>query len=158
MGSYPWGPHGEESSPFQVTPNPTPSYVPPPPAPAYAPPPVSYGAPVTYNSAPTSYTGSSAGSAPSGRKRYWLALLLTFFFGPLGLFYASAGGALAMLFLVFAVPLGLNLLGALPVHPANPFAIWSFDSVMAPIWSFATFVSMIWSVIAVRRRNAALPQ
>lgn len=37
MGSYPWGPHGPQSGPNQVTPNPTPSYVPPPAAPTYYP-------------------------------------------------------------------------------------------------------------------------
>src|SRR5690349_10949457 len=109
MGTFPWGPNGPETGPNEVTPNPTPSYVPPPPTPSYEPPASSWGAPV---SGPAYYGGNSVpytGPVYSGpikprRKHYFLALFLTFLFGPLGLFYASKKGALAVLFLLVAVP------------------------------------------------------
>jgi len=159
MGSYPWGPHGPQTGPNEVTPNPTPSYVPPPPMQTYVPPsprPVysAGGGSASYSSA--SYPVARGSSRPS-RKRYWLALSLTFLFGPLGLFYASKKGALVMLFLLFAVPIGLSMAGMLPWgSQSHPFAILNHDSVMDQMWSLAAFFSMIWAVIGVRIHNASL--
>jgi hypothetical protein len=158
MGNYPWGPHGPQSGPNEVTPNPTPSYVPPPPAPTYYPP---ASAPASsYGGGTTSNSGSGYSTAiPSGPslKHYWLALVLTMFFGPLGLFYASKKGALIVLFLLFAVPIGLSMAGMLPWgSPDHPFAILDHNSVMDVMWSRSVALSMIWSVVAVRRKNAKI--
>ena len=150
MSTYPWGPHGPESGPNQVTPNPTPSYVPPPPTPSYAPP---TSTPISYGGGAVQYTGP----VQRGPKHYFLALVLTFVFGPLGLFYATKKGALTMLFLLVAVPVGLSLAGVLPYGSlAHPFAILDHSSVMDGFWSVSVFFSMIWSVIAVKSYNANL--
>ena len=153
MGSnyYPWGPHGPQGGPNQVTPNPTPAYVPPPSNP------VSYGAP-----APATYGAPGRGAHQGtytytpGPKHYWLALLLTFIFGPLGLFYASKKGALLLLVLLFAVPYSLASLGVWPgTFHRHPLYILQHDAVMNQMWSLCVGVSMIWSVIGVRRYNKA---
>src|SRR5579884_3940290 len=102
MGSYPWGPHGPQSGPNQVTPNPTPAWVPPPPGPSY-----------TAQPHAASYSGGAVQSsgyvAPSGprKKHYVVAVLLALLFAPLGLLYASKKGALVLLILLFAVPIAL---------------------------------------------------
>ncbi len=160
MSSSPWGPHGPQSNPYEVTPNPTPSYVPPPPdpTPAYVPSaPAQYYAPSSYAPQGSNQVNyASVGSKPR-RKGYIVALILTFLFGPLGLFYATKKGALILLFLLFAVPITLSVIGGLPGgSPTHPFAILDHDSIMQPIWSLCAFVSMVWSVIAVNRYNAAL--
>jgi hypothetical protein len=86
-----------------------------------------------------------------------MALILTFLFGPLGLFYATKKGALAMLFLLVAVPVALGVAGVLPGGSAShPFAILDHSSVMDRMWSISVVLSMLWSVIAVNRHNAAL--
>jgi len=161
MGSFPWGPPGPQSGPNQVTPNPTPAYVPPAwnPALAYIPPaptPVSYGTP-----APAAHTGSGGGvylhTHTPGPKHYWLAVLLSFLFGPVGLFYASKKGALILLLLLVGVPVGLAALGAWPgaIH-RHPLSVQEHDSIMNRMWSACVFFSMIWCVIGVRRYNQTL--
>lgn len=157
MGSYPWGPHGPQSGPNEVTPNPTPSYVPPAPTPDYYPPPAS--SPVSYGGGPVQYSGPVQYTGPvrPRRKGYLVALGLTFFFGPLGLLYATKKGGLAMLFFLVAVPVALGVVGVLPGgSPSHPFAILDHSSVMDRMWSISVVVSVFWSVIAVNRHNAAL--
>lgn len=160
MGDYPWGPHGPQSGPNQVTPNPTPAYVPPPSTPdyftpAYAPPstPAYYPAP-----GPVSYSaGAYQGPIKRRAKHYFVALILTFLFGPLGLFYATKKGALTMLLLLVAVPVVLGMVGVLPGgSPNHPFSILDHSSVMDRMWSISVVFSMLWSMIGVNRYNAAL--
>ena len=149
MGSYPWGPHGPQSSPNEVTPNPTPAYVPPPsdPSPSWE-----------SGSATPSYSGAGSGAFTGGvgyagpplprYKSYVWALVLAFLLGPLGLFYVSKKGGLAMLFLLVAVPVALTSLGAFPVgSPSHPFSILEHSSVMDRMWSLWVVGSMVWSVI-----------
>jgi len=158
MGSYPWGPHGPQSGPNQVTPNPTPAYVPPPPEPTYYPPTPSGGTSYGGGYAPsgTDAVGVGYGGPTPGPKRYWLALVLTFFFGPLGLFYATKKGALIMLLLLVGVPVTLSVAGILPYGSvAHPFAILDHDGIMNQMWSLSVLLSMIWSIVGVRRYNAA---
>jgi len=153
MGSFPWGPHGPQSGPNQVTPNPTPAYVPPPPMES----PGSFGVP-----APASYGGGGGGvvgyqgTYTPGPKHYWLALPLTFFLGPLGLFYASKKGALLLLVLFFAGPYLLASYGpSLGIFPRHPqFALQR--AMINQMWSLCVVLSMIWSVVAVRLHNKAL--
>ncbi len=157
MGNYPWGPHGPQSGPNEVTPNPTPAYVPPP-TPSYDPPPTpSYGSPST---GPVSYGGGPvqyAGPIQPRPKGYFVALILTVLLGPLGLFYATKKGALAMLFFLVAVPVALSSAGVLPFGSAShPFAILDHSSVMDRMWSISVTLSMLWSVLAVNHYNAAL--
>lgn len=160
MGNFPWGPHGPQTDANTVTPNPTPAYVPPAPEPDYVPPaPGPSYAPTT--SGPVSYGGGGAaqytGPVRPRPKRYWLAVILTFVFGPVGLFYATKKGALAMLFLLIAVPVGLGAIGVLPGgSAAHPFAILDHSSVMDRMWSLSVVLSMLCSVAAVNRHNAAL--
>jgi len=157
MGSYPWGPHGPQSGPNQVTPNPTPAYVPPPPAPAYYPP---SPAPTYYPQSSGSYNGATQsagyGSGYTGprKKSYVLAFILALLFGPLGLFYASKKGALIMLVLLFVVPITLAAMGAYPfVSPSNPLRVIQYDRVMNPMYSSCLFFCVIWSVAGVLRHN-----
>lgn len=163
MGNYPWGPHGPQSGPNQVTPNPTPAYVPPPPEPAYYPP-SSGGGQTSYSGsgyvAPSGNTvGVGYGGHTPGPKRYWLALVLASFFGPLGLFYATKKGALIMLLLLVGVPVSFSVIGVLPYGSmAHPFAILDHDGIMNQMWCFSVVLSMIWSIVGVRRYNAALKQ
>jgi hypothetical protein len=152
MGTYPWGPHGPQSGPNQVTPNPTPSYVPPPPQAPYVPPsgPGFGGG----GQVPVQYTGTIA-TGPR-KKGYIVALILALFFGPLGLFYASKKGALILLAILATVPLVLSFGGMLPGGvPRNPFEVWSYDFVMDPIWAVLVVVSAIWAIFGVRAFNKA---
>jgi hypothetical protein len=148
MGSYPWGPHGPQTGPNEVTPNPTPAYVPPPMP--------SYDAPMP---GPLSYGGGAQYSGPvqPRSKGYFAALILTFFFGPLGLFYATKKGALAMLLFLVGVPVVLSNIGVLPFGSAqHPFAVLDHSSVMDGMWKISVVFSMIWAVMAVNRYNARL--
>jgi len=159
MGNYPWGPHGPQTGPNEVTPNPTPAYVPPP-MPEYVAPAPSYGAPASYGGGPVQYAGpieQYMGPVKPRPKGYIIALILTFLFGPLGLFYATKKGALAMLLFLVGVPVGLSAMGALPFGSAShPFAVLDHSSVMDGMWSLSVILSMFWAVIAVNRRNAGL--
>src|SRR5258708_17641711 len=150
MGNYPWGSHGPQSGPNQVTPNPTPAYGAPPPnpTPAYYPTstPSYGGGPVPYGGAGASYTGPIL----PRRKGYFMALILTFLFGPLGLFYATKRGALAMLLFLVGVPVALSAAGALPFgSSSHPFAGLDHSSVIDGLGSVSAFFSMLWSLVAV---------
>ena len=150
MGTYPWGPHGPQVGPNQVTPNPTPAYVPPPSYNAPSWPTPSYGGGAVGSGAPMVYTGPR-------RKGYFVALLLTLLFGPLGLFYASKKGALLVLLFLIGFPVTLSFLGAIPGgSPMHPFAILDHDSIMNPMWSLCVMISMGWAVFAVAKHNRAL--
>lgn len=62
-----------------------------------------------------------------------------------------------MLFLLFAVPIGLGMIGFYPVAVGrNPLIVLQYDSIMNPIYSICVFFSVIWSVVGVYRHNAAL--
>lgn len=154
MGSCPWGPHGPQSGPNQVTPNPTPSYSPP----AWNPPASSnWGAPA---STPVSYGGGGGYTGYTGppkprTKSYILAVFLALIFGPLGLFYASKKGALVTLLFLVGVPVSLNMFlsSAAVRFTSNPFAILENSTVMDQFWRLSVLISVIWSVVAVIRFN-----
>ncbi len=151
MGNFPWGPHGPQTGPNQITPNPTAPYVPPPAAPAYFPPTVPMQGPVGYGppNAPAYY-------GPT-KKHYWIALPLAFILGPIGLFYASKKGALILLIAWFGVPVGLTATGVLSfASPAHPFDILGNHFVMTSMWSLCTCLSLVWSIFGVHRHNASL--
>jgi putative Ca2+/H+ antiporter (TMEM165/GDT1 family) len=63
-------------------------------------------------------------------KNVFIAFLLTFFFGPLGMFYSTIGGAILMT--ILAVVVGMVTLGA------GLFIIWP--------------ISVLWGVIACDRK------
>src|SRR5882724_10233760 len=150
MGNYPWGPHGPQTGPNEVTPQ-MPEYVAPAP---------SYGAPASYGGGPVQYAGpieQYMGPVKPRPKGYIIALILTFLFGPLGLFYATRKGALAMLLFLVGVPVAFSVIGVLPFGSAShPFAVLDHSSVMDGMWSLSVILSMFWAVIAVNRRNAGL--
>jgi len=147
-GSYPWGPHGPQSGPNQVTPNPTPAWVPPPAAPSGG----SWGRPL-----PAGGGGQAGTSVPitftPRPKRYWLALLLAAIFGPLGLFYASKKGALLLLALLFAVPYAMATMGVWPAFHRHPLYVLANDAVMDRMWRVCVMASLVWCVSGVHRYN-----
>ncbi len=62
-----------------------------------------------------------------------------------------------MLILLFAVPIGLGMIGFCPVAVGrNPLIVLQYDSIMKLICSICAFFSVIWSVVGVYRHNAAL--
>jgi len=148
--SYPWGPHGPQSGPNQVTPNPTPAWVP-----------QQIGGGSWAPSAPAPYSGggNAGGSVATvpwtpRPKSYVLALILSLLFGPFGLFYASKKGSLVVFLLMLGVPYMLATLGAFgPGFHRQPLYILQHDAVMNRFWALAVFCSLIWSVISVRRYN-----
>lgn len=148
--SYPWGPHGPQSGPNQVTPNPTPAWVPPPPM-------ASPGPFVPQASGPSASAGGASTSYPINYaprpKHYWLALILAAIFGPLGLFYASKKGALLLLVLLFAVPYTLASMGVWPVFHRHPLDVLGNDRVMDGMWRLCVLASLVWCVFGVRRYN-----
>lgn len=150
-GNYPWGPHGPQSGPNQVTPNPTPAWVPPPSAPSGG----SWGVPARGPSGGGGSVGTGYPITFTPRpKRYWLALILAAIFGPLGLFYASKKGALLLLVLLFAVPYTLAALGGW--HGAfrrHPLYVLGNDGVMDGMWRLFVVASLVWSVFGVHRYN-----
>lgn len=150
MGSYPWGPHGPQSGPNQVTPNPTPAWVPPPPAASGG----SWGVPAPSGGGGGAVNTNYTYTFKRGPKHYWLGLILAAIFGPLGLFYASKKGALLLLVLLFAVPLTLATLGgwhgAFLRHPLN---VLGNDRVMDGMWRLCVLGSLVWCVFGVRRYN-----
>ncbi len=89
-------------------------------------------------------------------KSVGIAILLTLFFGPFGLFYATIGGALFVMFgvpflcIVGGIAFGAaasagsttGLLGALTMIPLCGLAMW--------------LISLVWSVIAVNAFNNRL--
>jgi len=149
MGNYPWGPHGPQSGPNEVTPNPTPAYVPPPMP--------SYDAPAHGSPGPVAGGGGFVGYSGPRRKGYVVALILTFLFGPLGLFYASRKAALAMLLFLVGVPVLLSVIGVLPFGSvSHPLAALDHSSVMDGMWKVSVVFSMVWAVVAVNRYNAGI--
>jgi len=150
-GNYPWGPHGPQSGPNQVTPNPTPAWVP-----------QQIGGGSWAPSAPApSGGGGHAGPVATiswtpKPKSYVLALILSAIFGPFGLFYAAKKGSLLFLVLLFAVPYMLASMGAFgPAFHRHPLEIIGIDRVMNRFWTLAVFCSLIWAVVAVWRYNRA---
>jgi hypothetical protein len=163
MGSeeYPWGPHGPRVDAHSVTPNPTAPYVEPAwqsqpyPAPS-APAPGYYGSAASSQPNAAGATPFGLGGARKFRKSYIFAVVLAFFFGPLGLFYATKKGALLMLALLFGVPIALCFLGIVPgTVRGNPFSVLDNYAVMNRLWSYSVVLSVLSSVIAVRAHNAA---
>ena len=77
-------------------------------------------------------------SAP--RKSMVVALLLTFFFGPLGLLYSSLMGTIVLSVIALALFLLTVLTFGLTVH----------------LLTIPWIASMIWAAIAVYRRNTGL--
>ena len=158
MGAnYPWGPHGPQAGPNQVTPNPTPAYVPPPapsggswaPAPSV---PYSGGGGGNYAG-----SGTAAGTYTPRPKSYVLALILGAVFGPFGLLYVSARGALLLLLLLGGVPVTLAKLGAYgPALHRFPLEVLGRDAVMNPMWRLCVMASLVWAVIGVWRHNRRL--
>jgi hypothetical protein len=69
-------------------------------------------------------------------KSVFLALVLTFFFGPLGLFYATTGGAITLL--------ALAAVGVVP----------TLGYVLIFVWP----ASMIWAVIAASDKHKAFAE
>jgi hypothetical protein len=154
MGTYPWGPHGPQSGPNEVTPNPTPAYVPPPassdwgaPAPTYSPSP-SYGGGGYSGGGVATYSGPR-------RKSYIFAVMWTAILGPFGMFYYTMKGALIMLLFLFGVPIALTALGHAPgfYEAGDPISIIGNEAVMNRMWSTVLPFCVIWGVIAVRRHN-----
>lgn len=77
---------------------------------------------------------------PAPRKSMVVALLLTFFFGPLGLLYSSMLGGL----LLSVIELGFLLLTVLTF------------GLTVHLLTIPWIASMIWAAIAVYRRNTGL--
>ena len=159
MGTYPWGPHGPQSGPNEVTPNPTPAYVPPASTPDWSSG-SNWGTPTTGSGGGYQqpvYTGAVPAYSGPPLKSYFIAFLLTVIFGALGLFYASKKGAIIMLVFLVLFPFALTTVGAAPgVYVAGqPWTILKNDNVMASMWSLCTFLSVIWSIFAVRSFNKA---
>jgi hypothetical protein len=153
MGTYPWGPHGPQSGPNQVTPNPTPSYVPPSSGGG------DYYAPTSSSPAYGGWYGGGAAAAYSGpwRKSYILAIIFAVLFGPLGLFYTSKKGALIMLLFLIGVPVGLNAFMQYSNGSViSPFGILEHSVVMDPMLRITGGICVIWTVVAARRFNKAL--
>ena len=147
--SYPWGPHGPQSGPNQVTPNPTPSWVPQQ---------IGGGGWAPSTPAPSG-GGGNAGQVATvpwtpKPKSYVLGLILSAIFGPFGLFYASKKGALIVFLLMLAVPVALASMGAYgPAFHRQPLEIIGRDAVMNRFWTLAVFSSLIWAAIGVRGYN-----
>jgi len=163
MGSdeYPWGPHGPRVDPHSVTPNPTASYVEPAwqsqpyPAPS-APAPGYYGSAAPSQPSAAGATNFALGGRRNFRKSYLLAVVLVFFFGPLGLFYATKKGALLMLAVLVGVPIALCYLGIVPgTVRGNPYSVLDNYAVMNRMWTYSVVLSLLSSVIAVRAHNAS---
>ena len=154
MGSYPWGPHGPQSGPNQVTPNPTPAWVPPP-APSggsWSPPAPSYGG--GGGGAAPNYGGVAAGGYVRRKKSYILGVILPALFGPFGLMYVTFRGALLMVGLMLATPYMLARMGAYgPAFQRMPLNIIGREAVMNGWWTLAAMISLVWCVIGVWRHN-----
>lgn len=71
---------------------------------------------------------------PVGSKSVWVSLILTFFFGFLGLFYSTVLGAVVMLILYLIVGFLTAGVGLLLLHP----------------------ITMIWGAVAVSNHNKKL--
>ena len=157
MGTYPWGPHGPQSGPNEVTPNPTPAYVPPPPTPSWdAPSTPSYGG-GGYSGGATGTGGAVLGTGGPPHKSYFLAIILSTLFGPLGLLYSSKMmgvlGLVTFSFLVYTqvahVPMAvINASGGFLNFMAN-------NALLDHMWSVFVFWSVVLGIIGVFRFNQA---
>jgi hypothetical protein len=86
-----------------------------------------------------------------------MGILLTALFGPLGLFYASKKGALAMLAAWFGLSMLMSLPGAGSAsQPGVPFVALWMEVAFQVLWPLAALGSIIWSVIAVLGHNKRL--
>jgi len=82
-------------------------------------------------------------------KSIGIAILLTFLFGPIGLFYASVSGGLIMTFTpVFLV---LLLIGGI-LQENSILVLWSSGLLIFFILTF-WLINIIWAVISVRNYN-----
>ena len=156
MNTYPWGPHGPQSSPHQVTPNPTQSYVPPPAAPAYYP--VASGGGGGHTGG---YAGGTGGGAVGGyagppRKSYVMAVILSGLFGPFGLLYANAKAA-KILLLIVAANVAFHVMSAPDAAIVRAGGLLSFiggNNALDAAWSLATLCSVVLAVLGVRSFRA----
>ncbi|NHZ85451.1 MAG: hypothetical protein GWP19_06180 [Planctomycetia bacterium] len=71
---------------------------------------------------------------PAGSKSVGASLILTFLFGPLGMFYSTVPGAIVMLILYTIVGIVTALMGIIFLHP----------------------ITMIWGAVAVSNHNKKL--
>ena len=156
MGTYPWGPHGPQSGPNQVTPNPTPAYVPPAPTPSWNPAPSapSYGGGGGTGSVGGGYVGYSG---PKG-KSYLLALILSTLFGPLGLLYSSKMmGVLGLVTFSFLIYLQVAHAPAGMINASGGFMnFMANNAVLDHAWSLFVFWSVVFAIIGVFRYNRAI--
>ncbi len=82
-------------------------------------------------------------------KSVGIAILLTFLFGPIGLFYASVSGGLIMTF----TPILLVLLALVGFFQQNSLLLgWSFGLLIVFALTF-WLINIIWAVISVRSYN-----
>jgi len=82
-------------------------------------------------------------------KSVGIAILLTFLFGPLGLFYASVTGGLIMTF----TPILLIILTLVGLFQENPLLLgWSFGLLVAFAATF-WLINIIWAAISVTSYN-----
>lgn len=83
-------------------------------------------------------------------KSVGVAILVTLFFGPLGLFYASVAGALVVLFGSIAAGVALMTLG-LSGH-GSLGALAGLGLLLPVAW----ITSLVWGIVAVNSYNARL--
>lgn len=88
------------------------------------------------------------------RKSAGIAILLTFFFGPLGLFYASVTGGMIMTFL----PVFLFLLGIVGMLRDSVVLLGLSVGLLVVFWLVCWLVSIIWAVISVSTYNGEIEQ
>lgn len=86
-------------------------------------------------------------------KNVGLAIILTIFFGPIGLFYASVSGAL---FLIFGIPIIFIILLSVGLINVNIAILFSSIAILIFFLAFEWLISIIWSVIAVNKYNKDL--
>ena len=86
-------------------------------------------------------------------KSVGLAIILTIFFGPIGLFYASVSGAL---FLILGIPLIIGIYFGVGLINVDYTIIFSSIVVLIVFLVFEWLISIIWSVVAVNNYNKNL--
>ena len=144
---YPWGPHGPRSDHPNVIPNPTPVDT----VPKFE----AWQPTVPSLGGGGSYSGSTALPRNPG-KSVLMGILLTAIFGPLGLFYASKKGALAMLVAWFGLSMLMSLPGSPAAQPGAPSpALW-IEVAFQVLWPLAAAGSVVLSVVAVIAHNKKL--
>lgn len=88
-------------------------------------------------------------------KSVGVALLLTIFFGPVGLFYASIRGALILIFGVPTVAVILGGLGMAAGHNNQAMGLGAFGLIVL-VLALSYPVSIIWAVTATNAYNKKL--